>query len=505
MSALEAIFLLVCDTSWRAGCLIVVVFVLRPLLMGRVPARVLFWAWIAVAIRLLVFSAVPVAWSPFGLVRLIHPARAPAAAQHVGSDLKPVNATPRESISVPPSNIVGVQPRYLLSASSAEMGAAVWGIGMVVLLFVRVAAGRRFARRLRMSSVPVEASLASVVAEAGREFGFSGIEVVVTDAVEVPAIYGIFRPKLLFPPRFTEKLTACELRLIVAHELGHGRHRDPAAHAVIHAAQVLHWFNPLVWLAARTAKGDCEIACDEFVLRRSGWVEPRFYGATLLRIAGMARVTSHAPVALGVIGSRQQIRRRIERIVAYRSPAAAGMLFGWVFLAAIIVFGATREGHAQQSASAEALPLTMANEQLAGMGGLRTERKPRAVLHDEMALAVAVARAGLVGPSLRREPAFNQRGQINLPSLSMVVQAQQLVDLSVSDAREFRGVPYVQSFGPLAAAAQQKVADRLDGVLDGSLKVMETLQQLRRRRNLLPDDQAWRMAHGLPERPETGP
>lgn len=43
------------------------------------------------------------------------------------------------------------------------------------------------------------------------------------------------------------------------HELGHWRRRDLWTQALMQVAVVVHWFNPLVWLAARLARTDCEL------------------------------------------------------------------------------------------------------------------------------------------------------------------------------------------------------------------------------------------------------
>ena len=52
------------------------------------------------------------------------------------------------------------------------------------------------------------------------------------------------------------------------------RRHDFAALWLLTAARVLHWFNPLAWLAARIARGDAELACDETVLRHAHEAEP---------------------------------------------------------------------------------------------------------------------------------------------------------------------------------------------------------------------------------------
>src|SRR5450432_1795763 len=70
MSTVEAIFRAVFDGSWRMAVLIVVFLALRALLRRYVSARILFWVWIAVAIRLVLPWAAPVKWSPFNLAYL---------------------------------------------------------------------------------------------------------------------------------------------------------------------------------------------------------------------------------------------------------------------------------------------------------------------------------------------------------------------------------------------------------------------------------------------------
>ena len=72
MNAVETIFRVLIDVSWRSSWLILVALALHALLRGRLPARVVFWVWIAVAIRLLLPFAIPVAWSPFNFAPFAH-------------------------------------------------------------------------------------------------------------------------------------------------------------------------------------------------------------------------------------------------------------------------------------------------------------------------------------------------------------------------------------------------------------------------------------------------
>ena len=67
MKIIDQVFRLVCDTSWRAACVIPILLCLDRLLRGRIPARILFLTWIAIASRLLVPLGFSAGWSPFNL------------------------------------------------------------------------------------------------------------------------------------------------------------------------------------------------------------------------------------------------------------------------------------------------------------------------------------------------------------------------------------------------------------------------------------------------------
>ena len=366
MNAVESIFRLVVDGSWRMACLILVFLALRPLLRGRVSARIVFWVWIAVAIRLLLPVAVPVNWSPFNLTRFAypHPRRSeilmPAAesGRSTESGLPLTPSAPAKSLQVKPAHVAMLSP--------VQWAASLWVLGVAVLLVWRVRTYRRFVRRLRYSHAAIDSLGAAFVAETAVGLGVRGVQVIVTDSVGTPALHGMFRPTLLFPPGLMEKLSRREIELIVAHELGHHKRRDLLAQATIYSAQILHWFNPLIWVAARSARHDCELACDEYVLRRLGPTGPQFYGATLLKIIGMASQTPQAPLGLGIVEPKQQIKRRIQMILASKPSFFPRTVFGCALFALVAGLCLTRETRAGQQLSAAGPAVTVTTEAPSG-------------------------------------------------------------------------------------------------------------------------------------------
>jgi beta-lactamase regulating signal transducer with metallopeptidase domain len=310
----------------------------------------LFWVWIAVTIRLLIPFAVPVKWSPFNLTRLAY--RDPPAIE-IPLPVTEFGQSVATTSQLLPSDLIpfpAVRPARPAALTPVEWAASVWSIGVAVLLIGRVRAYRRFVRRLRYSPTTTDSARAAFAAEAAAELGFHGVQVTVTDSVGAPALHGIFQPKLLFPPGLLERLSPNEVRLIVAHELGHHQRRDLLAMVLIHAAQILHWFNPLIWVATRAARHDCELACDEYVVCRLGATEPQVYGATLLKIIGMASPPSPAPLGLGIVESKQQIKRRIQMIIAHKPSSFTRTVLGCALLAVVAGLSLTRETRAQPPA-----------------------------------------------------------------------------------------------------------------------------------------------------------
>jgi len=356
MSTIESIFRLELAATWRIGCVIIAFMALRLALRATVSARRLYSVWVAVALLLIVPISVPARWSPFNL--LSEP-RKERAAVGIRDAVAARPTPPVPSRSMDPGVLARVSPLAPahISISGFEAMSLAWCAGVAALLAYRVTAYLRFSRKLR--SLPdgmggirdclPQDDLAGLAANRAR--------VVVTDAVRAPALHGVIRPWLLFPPGLIERLSREEISLIVTHELCHHRRRDILSQTLIQGAQAVHWFNPVVWIAGRLARNDCELACDEHVVEGLGQVGPEAYGATLLKILSLSSRTPSTPVGIGILESKKQIKRRIQMIVADKPRSLARALLGWSLLIAVGTFGITRESLAQTPA-APAAPST---------------------------------------------------------------------------------------------------------------------------------------------------
>ena len=345
MNAFEELFRSVVDTSWRASWLILLVMGLRLVLRGRIAPTLLFGVWLLVALRLLLPMSIPTAWSPFNF------APRPAVSGNETGESEAIAPGPLPAEPVDATAEVAQTAHqnvsFVRTLSAANGAALLWAGGVTALLLVRSLAWIQFSRRLRRSVAPPSRKETALLADAARSLDMGGVTLLVTDAVKSPALYGIFRPRILLPPGFAAQLAPLELRLTLAHELAHVRRRDLLADVMLHLAAVVHWFNPLAWFAVRLARQDCEVACDETVLRQVPGTEREGYGVTLLRIARLTTTARQAGFTLGVVASGEQIKRRIQMIIANRSFTPSGMLLGGAVIVALTGLSFTSELTAQ--------------------------------------------------------------------------------------------------------------------------------------------------------------
>src|SRR5262249_44174014 len=110
------------------------------------------------------------------------------------------------------------------------------------------------------------------------------ITILQTDAVESPAVYGLFRNRLLLPQGILEDFPEAELRFVFLHELAHLKRRDLELNWLVTVLQLVHWFNPILWFAFRKMRADRELATDALVLASVEPKETAPYGETILRV-----------------------------------------------------------------------------------------------------------------------------------------------------------------------------------------------------------------------------
>ncbi len=188
----------------------------------------------------------------------------------------------------------------------------------------------------RANSVTSEAVLRQFE-ECQRVMGISReVPLLAVAQLKSPAVFGCFHAKILIPQAILRQFAPRELRGIFLHELGHIRRGDTLVNWLALFVQVIHWFNPLVWLAFHRMRGDRELACDALVLSRATEKERDDYGATIIKLLESFLRPYPRPGLIGLLENKQQIKRRIQMIAQFRNlahwPGVAVAAFGMIAL-----------------------------------------------------------------------------------------------------------------------------------------------------------------------------
>lgn len=278
---------------WTIGLRLALVstFACVLVLLLRVPLRNAFGARIAYAAWLLVPVIVFAALLP-----------APSAPPAPASRAVVLAATP-----VSASTVTAFDPRPWLVAA--------WLAGVVVAAAMLSAQQRRYLRSLG----DIRRAGTRVVRAAGGEAG--------------PALVGAWRARIVVPADFVRRYDARERQLILAHERQHLARGDAIANAVVAALRCLHWFNPIIHLAAARFRYDQELACDAAVIDRFPEARAAYAGAMLkTQLAVQARQEFRLPVGCRW-PSRHPFKERLLTLKQGR-PSRAFRAFGIILVAA---------------------------------------------------------------------------------------------------------------------------------------------------------------------------
>ena len=199
----------------------------------------------------------------------------------------------------------------------------IWIAGILILGAVFIISNTYFKRKLKQSRRPIEIS-------------YSKLPVYISDGVETPCLCGIFRPCIYVTDAIVED--SLILRHSIYHEITHYKHGDLFWGVLRCLCLTLHWYNPLVWWAAKLSKQDAELACDETTIKLLGENERLAYGKTLIQLTCEKRQDLFV-TATTMTSEKKSITERIKLIT--KKPKFSFYAFVLIILVSFIAVGCT--------------------------------------------------------------------------------------------------------------------------------------------------------------------
>ena len=189
-----------------------------------------------------------------------------------------------------------------------------WALG-AVLVGARWARAYALARRVVRQSRAVDDGAWTVRAQdAARAVGLGRpVRLRVSDALAGPVAWGWGRPTVVLLPPESETWDDGRARAVLLHEVEHLRRRDAWTQAVAQAALVVHWPNPLAWVAYRQLRAAREQACDDAALRAGA--PPPAYASHLVAAARALGPGHRAPAALAAMVAPDELETRVRAVL----------------------------------------------------------------------------------------------------------------------------------------------------------------------------------------------
>jgi len=324
MQELSAQLPVVLRMSGAASVVIILVLALQWLLGRRLQPRWRCALWLLVLLRLALPGTVA---SPISLFNVL---KTPV----VGLPAQPaLTAAPASNDSPVPA--VAAAPLALTPASRVPWLAWIWLAGAGLLAACALVSQYRFRRRVgRLRPLIDEAALGLLEDCKTLMNVATPITLVETAAVKSPTLFGFVRPRLLLPQGLVATFSREELRHVFLHELAHIKRHDILTGWVALALQIMHWFNPLVWLAFHRLRADRELACDALALSRTRTGENEAYGLTIVKLLEGFDRAAWGPSLAGILEDKHQMKERI-RMIAKFHKSDRGLALAVVLLAGL--------------------------------------------------------------------------------------------------------------------------------------------------------------------------
>ena len=237
------------------GSIAILAILLLRILLKSFPKKVTISLWIVAAIRLLC----PLNYaSKLSVLNLIQKGKTAAVTDPVISEASgnierynQISNSVKEylkTLQQPGSDAYQTMSREGVSINISEVLFLIWLAGAlcgIIYLIIKTV------------------KLVNIMKKSGRTKKSEYFE---TNLIDEPFVVGVVKPSIWLPTGINES----EKEYILLHESIHIRNYDNILKLLGMGIVLIHWFNPMVWIAYRLFSTDLEMRCDEEVVRIMG-------------------------------------------------------------------------------------------------------------------------------------------------------------------------------------------------------------------------------------------
>ncbi|MBP3543415.1 MAG: hypothetical protein J6J86_04240 [Lachnospiraceae bacterium] len=308
---MEKLFIEVLNMSVQAGIVVCFILLARWVFhMCHVPKKYAYVLWAIPFVRLVCPVSLQSAFS-------LLPKEAEGFHENTVNWLEQTAKTQGTLGTAPVLNQIDISPLAPTPQYSAEplqiwtgICSYIWVLAVGMLIVYSLCRLLMLRRRLRLSICLRE-------------------NIYLTDEIDTPFVIGLVKPRIYLPSDLSEQ----ELAYVILHEQMHIRRCDMLVKMTAYLITLLHWFNPLAWVAFLCMGKDMEMSCDEAVVRQLGVEKEAEYAETLLKLS----VGKHRLQGIALAFGEGNTRDRVKNIMKYKKPLMITGVFAVLVIGALVI------------------------------------------------------------------------------------------------------------------------------------------------------------------------
>lgn len=315
------IFNFLIEANIMASIAVVMMAVIRRVARRKLGNSALCFGWLLIAVRLLCPISFP---NPF--IHEIHspfsndPVIRPIAGQVKIRTVDAISSLGQQFLQS--GNQKGYDQMRILSNGVSYNGypeilAWIWLAGVAAVFLWTIANNYHF-RRKALSSITeaIPEDLEKLYYSICKARGVKPVPVYFADPIPSACLVGVLHPIIIVPLVTSPQ----DIQYVLSHEVCHLKSKDHISNMIRMVCCALHWFNPIIWIAASMHRTDCELRCDDSVSHPMNEQERKIYARTLVMAASQRDQPGLGVMATGMTIARRKLQWRVKAIVEQVQP-----------------------------------------------------------------------------------------------------------------------------------------------------------------------------------------
>ncbi len=324
------------EANLMASIAILLMMVLRKTLRKPLGNTALSFGWLLIAVRLLLPITLP---NPY-IYTIRTPYAPDEAIRPIAGQIKVRLTDFLDSIALSGRGPVQQSASHLQAGMyNAHVPITlfqVYLVGLMLVLAWFVFINIRFRQKVKVGRIePISGKLMDEYQALCAQMKVRPLPVYFTDPLPSACLVGVMKPYIALPLTVSPNNAIHVLR----HELCHYQNKDQYWGILRLSCCALHWFNPLVWMAAFMSQTDGELRCDDSVSAALNPKDKEAYASVLVLSATRRNAPCLAVLATGMTHTHRKLKTRMKTVLDSRKPLR-WLSLSFALLAAMSLVGA---------------------------------------------------------------------------------------------------------------------------------------------------------------------